>query len=165
MSDEPIPAPATAPGPRVKKSKTIPIIIVAVLLLLAGGGGGAYWYMNKPAGDPEAEAHAPAAERGIVLFEPFVVNLADPNSSRFLRVTLQLVVGDIEEAEHILTTPVILAQARSAILELLTLQTSDQLVTTDGKSALKVAIAARVSKLIEDVEVVDVLFSDFVVQL
>ena len=52
-----------------------------------------------------------------------------------------------------------------AILELLTLQTSDALVTTAGKTALKKAIAERVSTAIEDVKVFDVLFADFVVQL
>jgi flagellar FliL protein len=147
-----------------QKKSTLPMIVVAVLATAAGGGG-AYWYTHRTGRAVPAAEHARGAERGIVQFQPFVVNLADPNASRFLRVTLQLVVLDEEEAKHVLETPVVLAQARSAILELLTLQTADQLVTPDGKTALKKAIAERVSAAIDSVKVLDVLFSDFVVQL
>jgi flagellar FliL protein len=157
MSD----APAKEAKP--KKKMSMPIIIGAVVVV-AGGGGGAYWYLHRAAPPAPVAKHV-VVEHGIVAFEPFVVNLADPNSSRFLRITLQLVVSDEKEAAHIKDTPVILAQARSAILELLTLQTSDALVTTAGKTALKKAIAERVSTAIEDVKVFDVLFADFVVQL
>jgi flagellar basal body-associated protein FliL len=55
-------------------------------------------------------------------------------------------------------------RARGAILELLTVQMSDALVTPGGKSELKKAIAERVGEALEHVKVVDVLFSDFVVQ-
>lgn len=141
----------------------MPIMIGAVVAVAASGGG-AYWYLHRAAPAAAAAKHE-VVEHGIVPFEPFVVNLADPGASRFLRITLQLVVSDEKKAAHILETPVILAQARSAILELLTLQKSDELVTTAGKAALKKAIAERVSTAIEDVKVFDVLFADFVVQL
>jgi flagellar FliL protein len=156
MSDAP------AKDAKPSKKKTMPIIIGAVVAVAASGGG-AYWYLHRAA--PAAAAKHVVVDHGIVAFEPFVVNLADPGASRFLRITLQLVVSDEKEATHILETPVILAQARSAILELLTLQKSDELVTTAGKAALKKAIAERVSTAIEDVKVSDVLFADFVVQL
>jgi flagellar FliL protein len=157
MSDAP------AKDAKPSKKKTMPIIIGAVVAVAASGGG-AYWYLHRAAPAAAAAKHV-VVEHGIVAFEPFVVNLADPSASRFLRITLQLVVSDEKEATHILETPVILAQARSAILELLTLQKSDELVTTAGKAALKKAIAERVSTAIADVKVFDVLFADFVVQL
>ena len=53
--------------------------------------------------------------------------------------------------------------ARSAILELLTTQTASTVVTLEGKAALRTAIAERVGHSGE-LEVIDVLFSDFVVQ-
>jgi flagellar basal body-associated protein FliL len=55
-------------------------------------------------------------------------------------------------------------QLRSAILDLLTVQTSDLLTTPDGKAALKKSITERLSPLVEGAEVQDVLFSDFVIQ-
>jgi flagellar protein FliL len=161
MSDA---APPAAEKPK-KSARSLIVVAAAAVALLAGAGGGAYWYMHRGAPAAKASEHAPEVEAGIVPFQPFVVNLADPDSSRFLRVTLQLIVHDEKQAEHVLKSPVVLAQARSAILELLTLQTSGRLVTTDGKAALKKAIAERVSTAIEHVKVLDVLFSDFVVQL
>jgi flagellar FliL protein len=159
---EPTPpaAPATTEAPA--KSKKSLVLILGGVLLLAGGGGGAYWNMHRA---PSAKAaHVEEPEHGILGFEPFVVNLADPNSARFLRTTVQLVVGSEKEAEHVKKTPVMMMQARGAILELLTVQTSDALVTPDGKTKLKKAIAERVGEAVEHMKVVDVLFSDFVVQ-
>ena len=60
--------------------------------------------------------------------------------------------------------PVMSMQARAIILELLSLQLADTLVTPEGKIALRQAIAERVADALHEIEVVDVLFSDFVVQ-
>ena len=60
--------------------------------------------------------------------------------------------------------PCCVMQARSIILELLTTQRADDSVTPEGKAALRKAIVAQVTEALHDVEVVDVLFSDFVVQ-
>jgi flagellar basal body-associated protein FliL len=56
-----------------------------------------------------------------------------------------------------------LMRARSAILEVLTTQTSDVLVTADGKTALRESIKEHIAEAAE-AQVIDVLFSDFVVQ-
>jgi flagellar protein FliL len=142
-----------------KKAKNPLVLILAGVLVLAGAGGG-FWYLRRT----PAVVVEKAPERGIVAFEPFVVNLADPNASRFLRTTVQLIVNSESDAEHLKKTPVVLMRARGAILELLTVQTSDVLVTPGGKTELKKAIAERVGEALEHVKVVDVLFSDFVVQ-
>jgi flagellar FliL protein len=161
--------------PRVKK---IVIIAVAVLVFGAGGAGGWWWYSNRAQaaaaqegekGDKHAKK-APSGESAAVLMEPFLVNLADKEASRFLRVSLQLVIdnkklaaelGAKEEGgEH----AVLKAKLRSAILELLTTKTSDHLVTPEGKTELKKEIAERASHVLHEAEVVDVLFTDFVVQ-
>jgi TPP-dependent indolepyruvate ferredoxin oxidoreductase alpha subunit len=56
------------------------------------------------------------------------------------------------------------ARIRSAVLELLAVQTADRLITPDGKAALKQAIAEGASHAVEGLHVSDVLFSEFVVQ-
>jgi flagellar FliL protein len=157
---------------RVKK---IVIIAVAVLVFGAGGAGGWWWYSHRAqaAAGQEGEKNAkkaPSGESAAVLMEPFLVNLADKDASRFLRVSLQLVIdnkklaaelGAKEEGgEH----AVLKAKLRSAILELLTTKTSDHLVTPEGKTELKKEIAERASHVLHEAEVVDVLFTDFVVQ-
>ncbi|MCC7417929.1 MAG: flagellar basal body-associated FliL family protein [Acidobacteria bacterium] len=138
-------------------------VALIVLVVGIGVGGGAFWWARRGAAPP-SPVETRASDHGIVAFEPFVVNLADPNASRFLRATVQVVVPSAEAAEHILTTPVVLMQARSSILEVLTQQTSDAIGTPDGKAALKQAIAEHVAPVFDEVKVVDVLFSDFVIQ-
>jgi flagellar FliL protein len=158
---------AAIPAPKRSK-KSLVIIGASAVIALAAIGGGAFWWSQTAQAQTEtaAEGHEAAAEegeRGIVAFEPFVVNLADTTASRFLRVKVQLVVEDVEIAEGIEKSAVKTSRARSAILELLTTQTSDVLVTQQGKADLRKAITENISKSL-GTQVIDVLFSDFVVQ-
>ena len=159
--------PAAAPAKK-KSSKGKFILIVGVLVLLLGGGGAAALFaFRKPAaaatgdGAPKKETK-PAT--GIVSFEPFVVNLADPGAQHFLRISVRLIVANEEEAKKIEESQVQLMRLRSGIVDLLTSETSQHIVTQDGKNALKKEIAERAAKIVEPIEVADVLFSDFVVQ-
>ncbi|MGE0813519.1 MAG: flagellar basal body-associated protein FliL [Vicinamibacterales bacterium] len=155
-----------AAGAKAKGGKQKPMILGAVVLALAGGG----YYYKTQAAHAEAEEAAPKEhavspkERGLVSFEPFVANLADEGGRRFVRVTVQMVVATAEEAAEMNETPVMTMQARAIILELLGTQFADTLVTPEGKVALRQAIAERVADALHEIEVVDVLFSDFVVQ-
>ena len=162
MSDKP----AAAAPPAKKKSGKLFIILGAVLVLAGGVGAAAYWKLRQPAGetaDAKPEPKKPE-NHGIVGFEPFVVNLADPGKQRFLRINVQLIVGEEEEAKHIEESAVERMRLRSAIIELLTQQTSEHIVTAEGKAELKKHIAERAHEIVEPTEVTDVLFSDFVVQ-
>jgi flagellar FliL protein len=161
-------APAAAPAEEAAKGggKKKPLIIGVAVLALAGGG---YYYKTQAAHAEGAEAeHEEKAvspkERGLVAFDPFVANLADEGGRRFVRVTVQLVVGTAEQAAEMTETPVLAMQARAIILELLGMQLADTVVTPEGKVALRQAIAERIAEVLHEIEVVDVLFSDFVVQ-
>jgi flagellar FliL protein len=116
----------------------------------------------------ESAAEAPVEEEkkpgAAVALEPFVVNLADPGGTRFLRVTISLIVEDEHHAAEMGENELVKMRVRSAILELLAMQTADVLVTPDGKAALKKAIAESASHAVEDLHIQDVLFSEFVVQ-
>ena len=161
---------AAIPAPK-RSNKKLLIIGGSAVIVLAIAGGAAFWWSQRaqaqtPEGEAQAQAEAEAIEheeRGIVSFEPFVVNLADSGASRFLRVKIQLLVVNAEEAEAIEKSTVKLSRSRSTILELLTTQTSDVLVTSQGKAELRKLISEAVGKSLH-IEVVDVLFSDFVVQ-
>ena len=160
---EPVPATSAAPAPAKAKGKSpVMLIVVVALVVASGAGAGAFWYARRSA--PPAAKAEHTSDRGVVTFEPFVVNLADPGGSRFLRISMQLLVKDAEEAESIQKKPALLMGTRSAILEVLTTQTSDRLVTAAGKTELKKAIAEHAGHVLEETKVIDVLFSDFVVQ-
>jgi flagellar protein FliL len=170
--------------PASKKSGVSRLLIIAGLIVVVGGGGAAaYFTMRAPAATEEAEdrdtseKHDQASatskkkkkkkkktESGLLSLEPFVVNLADPGGGRFLRVSTRLVLDSPEEAERIQKDAVLLVRVRSTILELLTQQKADELVTSEGKATLKTAIAEHLEPLLEEAEVEDVLFADFVVQ-
>lgn len=159
MSETKAPAPAKSKGGFMK-------LLVIVLLAVAGGGGGAYFYFVKaaPAQAKEVEPEPEPEPTGIVELEPFVVNLADTGATRFLRVTLSLVVQDEEQAKEIDEHALEKARVRSAILELLAEQAAETIVTPEGKVELKALIIERVQHAAHELKVVDVLYSEFVIQ-
>jgi flagellar protein FliL len=184
MSDTAPNAAPQAPAPAVvKKSGLVKWIVIGLVavLLLGGGGVAAWWFLLRtpPAeqevegadgeGDgAEAEADAPKERKpkgdGIIAMDQFLVNLADQGASRFVRVKLGLVVESKEEGEKLSEEEVVKARLRSAILEVLSQQTADHLVTPEGKSELKKLIAERSNAALGEKKVLDVLFTDFVVQ-
>jgi len=161
---------AEAAPPKKRRWLRWTLLGVIVLLLLGGGGTGLYlWRVRAAVTEGEAtvgqgEGKEPARASGVLAFEPFVVNLADTEGSRFLRVNLRLLIDDGEAVEELQKDEVEMLKVRSGILELLSAQTSDKLVTPEGKTALKSAIAERAGQTLGKVKVTDVLFSEFVVQ-
>jgi flagellar FliL protein len=193
MSQAATPTPAADAGKKKKGKGKLLIILVAVLVLALGGGGAAYFFMGRgdaakgktakqkgaghEAGEhgdgaaEEGEEHAEGHEPAVVPLPTFTVNLADKDAPRYLRTTVSLVVNDAEKAATLsggdghkaAGEPVRIAMARSAILELLTTKTAEELMTAEGKTSLKKEIAARASKAFR-FKVNDVLLAEFVVQ-
>ncbi|MEZ5316922.1 MAG: flagellar basal body-associated FliL family protein [Vicinamibacterales bacterium] len=160
MADEQDAAPAAAPK---KKGGSKLKLIVAVVVLLAVGGGAAWWMTRG--GAAAAEPVEPGPEtRGLVTFEPFLVNLADGGGTRFLKVNLQLVLETKADATEIEETPVVLSQLRSDILEVLTEQHATELVTPEGKEKLKEMLKEHANTVLREEKVIHVLFTEFVVQ-
>lgn len=169
MSDKTqAPAGDAAPAAAKKPKKKLFAILGIVALVLVVGGGATFWMMRKPAEAAAAEhpeeKPVDLAKAGIVKFEPFVVNLADPGAKRFLRVSVGIILPEAEEAKHIEESEVLRMQLRSDILDLLTTQTSDHIVTPEGKAELKKQILEKAHATLAPAEAHDVIFSDFVVQ-
>jgi len=183
-------APAPDAGKKKKGKGKLLVILVATLVLALGGGGAAWFFMaradaanaarQKTAGDHGAghangdaveEEAADGHEPAVVALPTFTVNLADKDAPRYLRTTVSLVVNDTEKAASLSGSaehkpgaePVRIAMARSAILELLTTKTAEELMSAEGKTALKKEIAVRASKAFR-FTVNDVLLAEFVVQ-
>jgi len=157
---------AETPAPKKSRGKFL-MVIIAVVIVLAGGGGGAYWWATRASAqtaDSEETGGDAHAEAGMVSLEPFVVNLADTESRRYLRINVRLIVDGVEAAEEIEHHQVAVMRLRAAVLELLTQQTAAAVQSAEGKAALKKVIAERAAGIIKPTEVSDVLFSDFVVQ-
>jgi flagellar FliL protein len=162
--------PTVAARPASNPWKMISIVLL-VLVLVAGAGGAGFWWSqrgvraeSKGVAAAAAPAAVPTVGKGIVSFDPFLVNLADQGGNRFLRTTVKLVVPEAEQADTISKDDVTMMRLRSSILELLTQQQADVLITPAGKDTLKKSIKDRTAAILGTVPVVDVLFSDFVVQ-
>ncbi len=164
--------------PSTKKKSKLPLLIGLVVLLGGGGGGGYWWWARQQPvaasagpdahgaakGGPAAAAAEGEATGALLALDSFTVNLADTDGVRYLRTNVQLVIaGDesiVKELEH---EKLPIVRTRSAVLETLAEQKAAALATPEGKDALKKLIAERAGKALHH-EVVDVLFSDFVIQ-
>ena len=154
----------TIPAPRKKKGGLLVKLVIAVVLLGGIGGGAAWWFLRGTPTEAKEAAEPPLEERGLLTFEPFLANLTDEGGNRFLKANIALVVETEAEAKHLEEKPVVIGHLRSAILELLTVQSAPVLVTPEGKETLKKKIKDRTSEILKDKKVLDVLFSEFVVQ-
>src|SRR5436190_12502515 len=149
-----------APAPK-KKGGLKKIVMIALPVLLLGGG---VWWMFG-GGSAKAEAReAPVEDRGLVPFETFLVNLSDPGGNRFLKVSLSLAFGSEAEAKRIEDNVALMGHLRSKILELLTEQNAQALITAEGKTKLKDRVKEQVAAVLKSSKVLDVLFAEFVVQ-
>ena len=165
MSDEE-PAPLTkATEPAARTSKAV----LGLLLLNLGATG---FVVFKLLTAPPAEAAAPhgvaaaAAAPGpevtgpVVALEPFVVNLDEPGTSRYLKVTLELEL--MPEGEQVLIRSKQLV--RDTILSHLSgLHVKDTL-GAEAKDKIRNDLMSKVVKLLGPEKVRRMFFQDFVVQ-
>jgi flagellar FliL protein len=145
------------------------ILIGSVVLLIVVGGLGylAYPYIkgsrnsgvNKKAGAYSIHERVKA----ILSLDPFLVNLADANESRFLKTTFQL--GLAEDLEEEGKDSISIAAMRDSIITLLSSKTAEQILTSQGKDKLREEIRSRVNAISPKIKVVEVYIVDFVVQL
>ncbi len=144
-------------------SKKLIIIVIAVVVLL-GGGGAAAFFMLRPTAEPGEQAEQSKEPPGIVAMETFLANINVPEGDRFAKLTLQLTVTPGSLAPKVTEDEILQAQMRDRVLTLLTSKTLDELIGPVGKEGLRREIRAHLNPLIEDGEIQEVLFSDFVVQ-
>src|SRR5262245_843534 len=138
--DKPEEQAAETGAPPEKKKGLMKWVIVGVLsLVLLGGGGFAAWKFLSKDKSPEVTAkakgkEAPMAAPGpIVPLDSFLVNLADPADSHYLKVTVNLEVEKADITEEIQQR---IPQIRDSILVLLSSKTAEDVRTVEGKFRL-----------------------------
>ena len=89
----------------------------------------------------------------------FVVNLADPNARRYLKIVL-----DVEMTGNPELLEANMPKIRDALLMLLSSKTSQDLGTLEGKILLRKEIVDRLNQAIGQAKVARVYFTDFVIQ-
>lgn len=143
-----------------KKNNLKGLILVLLAVVILGAGGGAGWYFLIHKGTAK-----PAAPEPVVLtiwpMDPFIVNIAEADGSRYLKLVVQMEVSDkgaLAELEQLKP------RLRDSILDLLTSRSYKDLVDLSGKQRLREDIAGRVNNALSRGKITKVYFTDFVIQ-
>jgi flagellar protein FliL len=167
------PAPAVAPpeaaAPEKGSKKQLILILAIVATLLSAGGAGAFFLLGNH-GEGEVAEEKSKESLGpptFVVMDQFVVNLAEPDSTRYLQIGITYEVSSPAQAEEIKNyTPVI----RSRILLVLSGKNVSNLTSIEGKQRLmdELVDLARVTIKGDPKDptrgIRDVHFSSFVIQ-
>lgn len=154
-----------------KKSKLMLFIIIGVIL--AGGGGAAAFFLGgkdtvaQPTAE-EAAATAAAAEAdkkaGLLPLDTFLVNLNDPTGERYMKVTMRLTIAPESYCDKLKDNDLQLARIRDRVLTVLMSKTYPELSDPLGKESLRFEIQGQIDAILEEGQVREVFFSEFVVQ-
>jgi len=159
---------ATEEAPaKVESGKKMMVLGLAGVLLLGGGGGAAWFFMggeNAEEGKHAKESHGEehADEPGPVMeLDPFLLNLADRDEVRFLKVSIKLELDRPEEKTDFQNrVPAI----RDALLVLLSSKESQLLRTVNGKRRIREEIMTRVNGVMNKGKIANVFFTEFIIQ-
>ena len=151
-------------------NKLIFLLVAVLLVLTVGLGAGLLMMWNKLSdlntqnnlvvnpGTQQAQAAAPGP---LFSLETFIVNLADQERSRYLRVTMDLELAKSTDAAAINDR---LSQVRDSILMILPSRQFGEIASMEGKIALRDEIIARLNSLLNKKVVTNIFFTEFVVQ-
>ena len=152
-------------------NKIMVILMVVVLILVVFVGAGFFMMWNKlnavssqsvATANPSTTDNGSAQTTGPILpLETFIVNLADPNGNRYLRVTIKLELKSDEITEQVEKR---LPHIRDGILMILPTKKYSDINSVEGKTALRDQIMASINNLLNKGSVTNIYFTEFVVQ-
>ncbi len=154
-------------------SKILVVILGVLVVLMLGMGGGLFLMWNKlshinvqvnqaNAGLPPATAESIEQPLGpIHSLETFIVNLADKGGKRYLRVTMDLELGNADlEAEIAKRKP----QVRDRILMILPSKRFTDISSVEGKITLRDEMMEALNAFLTQGKITNIYFKEFVVQ-
>jgi flagellar FliL protein len=144
--------------PKKSKLKLIIIISAAVAVVAAGAVGGFFFFTKAK---PKSTLPPKPVVAAIWPMEAFVINIADTNGERYLKVVIQL---EISDSQIIPDLEQLKPRLRDSILDLLTSKAYKDLMDQAGKQRLREDLAGRVNNILERGKVTKVYFTEFVIQ-
>jgi len=148
-----------APG---KKWRTV-VVATGLLVSLAAGAG--YFLFHRSASKAIAKPKVEPTAKSVMHLDPFVVNLADAEGDRFLRVGIDLGLDrEAKEGGHPDQAAMLLARTRDTILSILTTCNAEALVSTNGKAVLKERLTTALRERAPELGVREIYFTEFLVQ-
>ena len=101
----------------------------------------------------------------IIELQPFIVNLADENEARYLRLTVSLGVGGAEGGGEEKPDQLFITRVRNAMLAVLSEKKSEDILSNEGKAKLRKELLKAAQAASEEPEVKAIYITDFIVQL
>ncbi len=149
-----------------EKSSLRAACVVVGLLVFAGTACWGCKHASKQANAAGNKGQGTTEIKAVMHLETFVVNLADPEESRFLRVGIDLgLENPLSAKEGKGEDPGIsTARLRDTILGVLSTWRSDALLAPDGKQKLKQELVRALRERAPELGVKEVYFTDFLVQ-
>lgn len=159
-------------SPKTRKGKKGLILLIGGLLFLILAAMGAIFLFAPsliPAGinpspketSTEEKKSKPAEQGHIYSLDAMIVNLADTDLPRYLRIKIDI---ESESPKPDGEFDKRLAQIKDAILTILTSKTYSEISDSKGKGRLKEEIVLKANQLFETFKVKTVYFTEFVVQ-
>ncbi|MDR2861244.1 MAG: flagellar basal body-associated FliL family protein [Syntrophobacterales bacterium] len=148
-----------APTPPKGSGGAVKWIIVGMLALVIIGGAvaGGFYFFTKTEGIKKEQ---PAI--GIPwIMEPFIVNLADHNGDRYLKIAMQF---EVHNPALLHELDMVKPRIRDTIIDLLSSKSHTDLADSAGKQRLKGEIITRANTAITTGKIVEVYFTEFVIQ-
>jgi len=95
-----------------------------------------------------------------------IVNLADPSGDRYLKISLALVMNGKEKPKNSESSGDTIEDAviKNAVIKVVSMQTSDTLLTPSGKEELKKQLIKAITSALGEDAVRDIYFTDFIIQ-
>jgi flagellar FliL protein len=153
-------------------NKVLLLLIGVLMIFMLGMGGGLFMMWNKLSA-MNAQSSANAGEQPgraatlehplgpIFALETFIVNLADKGGNRYLRITMDLELGNPELESEIQKR---LPQVRDSILMILPSKRFADISPMAGKIALRDEILETLNGFLIQGEISNIYFKEFVVQ-
>jgi flagellar basal body-associated protein FliL len=136
-----------------KTGRSLGPVLFFIVLAIFGG----WWWSAQRKG---AENRASSAVKSTLHLETFVVNLADREGRSYLRLGVDL--GLNHELKHGEDPPV--AHVRDTILTILATAKADDLLSAEGKAALKTELLQGLKERVPELGVEEVYFTELLIQ-
>ena len=153
-------------------NKILVLLIAVMMMIMLGLGGGLFMMWNKLS-DLSAQTAANAGDQAgadgsleqtvgpIFSLDTFIVNLADKGGNRYLRVTMDLELGNQEMESEVSQR---LPQVRDSILMILPTKRFEDISTVQGKTTLRDEMLETINGYLAQGKITNIYFKEFVVQ-
>ena len=146
-------------------------LVIAVMLILTIGLAGGFFMMwgklseinnqAPPTANMDINQSSMAQLGPLFPLETFIVNLADEERSRYLRITMDLELVEATDSEKLNQR---LPQIRDRILMILPSRRFEEIASMEGKTALRDEIINKLNNLFPQAVITNIFFTEFVVQ-